>query len=386
MPKWLAPLAGATLVATAPAALAQTKIPVPDAAGVEMVLIPVPAGVDAASVLPGIIEKVGAANGGVAEHASPTQMETGGVQLRVEAASFQRVPGQSFFFLSIPAGRGVCMASMAKGELAATARAIGNACLAALGVNAGTSTPTAASPQAGESPRAAPARPALPLAAPAHAANWSQVEGVYFRNLAGFGAGGMAIMRFAPTIFFKDGTFYEIDDAALEDIDLAAARTAHPKRWGRWTRQGDIFTLTDEKGRAHDYPLQQGNLFKAFAADGATQPSGSYKNLSGGGNTAFGGDVMIATRSRFNFQPDGVYTTQRSTGASNSGNSTGVGSTVAASSAGEGRYRVEHHTITIEQPDGQRERRFFAFGSRKTPAQLDTGMLFIGDATYTRED
>ncbi|MEW5684874.1 MAG: hypothetical protein AB1942_08150 [Pseudomonadota bacterium] len=388
MARHLGALTGAALLAAAPA-LAQMKIPVPEAPGVDMRLIPLPAGVDAASALPAVIQRVGAANGGIAQQAKPALVETGGVRMRVEAVSFTRAPGLAFFFLSLPEGRGVCMAGVPLDQAGAAARPMGLACLAALGVQ----IPTEASPPSARAaaapqgrPATAPARTSAPAAAPAHAANWAKVEGVYFRNLGGFGAGGMAIMRFAPTVFFKDGTFYEVDDAALEDVDLAAARTAHPKRWGRWSRQGDRFTLTDEGGQPREYPLQQGNLFKAFPAAAPAALLGSYKNLSGGGNAAFGGDVMIATRNRFNFLPGGVYTTQRSTGASNSGQSTGVGSAVATRSAGEGRFSVARHTITIEGPDGRRERRFFAYGSRKTPAQLDTGLIFIGDATYTRED
>lgn len=39
-------------------------------------------------------------------------------------------------------------------------------------------------------------------------------------------------MTYVPVILFKDGSYYEIDDAALEDVDLAAARAAHPNLWG----------------------------------------------------------------------------------------------------------------------------------------------------------
>jgi len=385
MPRRLGATLGVVLLAAGAAkAQAQTKIPIPEAPGVDMTLIPLPASADVEAALPKVIDKVGAANGGIAQHSAPTRADVGGVQMRVEAVSLNRAPGFTFFFLSIPQGGGVCMAAVPVAQVKTAARPMGAACLAALG-----GPRVAAAPAKPASATAPPPPPrtaaAITAGPPAHAANWAKVEGVYFRNLAGLGVGGMAAMRFAPSIFFKDGTFYEIDDRALEDVDLAAARAAQPKRWGRWSRQGDRFTLTDDGGRPRDYPLQQGNLFKAFPASGAASLAGSYKSLSGGGNTAFGGDVMIASQNRFNFLPGGVYTTQRSTGASNSGASTGVGSTVASRSGGEGRFSVDRHTIVIEGPDGRRERRFFAFGSRKTPAQLDTGMLFIGDTVYTRE-
>ncbi len=363
---------------------AQTAIPVPEAPGVNMALIPLPAGADLEAALPGVIDKVGVANGGIAQHSAPTQVDVGGVRMRVEAVSFTRAPNVAFFFLSTPAGRGVCMAGVPLDQVKTAARPMGVACLKALGVGGG--RVAAASPPSAPA-RAAPTapRPALAAAPAAHAGNWAKVEGVYFRSLAGIGVGGMVIMRFAPTIFFKDGTFYETDDPALEDVDLAASKAANPNRWGRWSREGDRFTLTDAKGRPNVYPLQAGNLFKAFPASAAAL-AGSYKTVGGGGNAAVGGDVMIATQNRFNFLPGDVYTTQRSAGASNSGASTGVGSTLAARTAGEGRFTADRYTITLEGPDGRRERRFFAFGSRKSPAQLDTGLLFIGDTAYTRAD
>ncbi len=362
-------------------AKAQTTIPVPEAPGVNMALIPLPAGADLEAALPGVIDKVGGANGGIAQHSAPTQVDVGGVRMRVEAVAFNRAPNVAFFFLSTPTGRGVCMAGVPLDQVKTAAQPMGVACLKALGVRGAV---VAASPPSAPA-RAAPAAPRPSLTAAAHAGNWAKVEGVYFRSLAGIGVGGMVIMRFAPTIFFKDGTFYETDDPALEDVDLAASKAASPHRWGRWSRQGDRFTLTDAKGRANVYPLQAGNLFKAFPASAAAL-AGSYKTVGGGGNAAIGGDVMIATQNRFNFLPGGVYTTQRSTGASNSGASTGVGSTLAARAAGEGRFTADRYTITLEGPDGRRERRFFAFGSRKSPAQLDTGLLFIGDTAYTRAD
>lgn len=365
-------------------AKAQTKIPVPEAPGVNMALIPLPAGANLEAALPGVIDKVGAANGGISQHSTPTQVDVGGVRMRVEAVSFTRAPNLAFFFLSTSTGRGVCMAGVPLDQVKTAAQPMGLACLRALGVGAGRVV-AASPPSAPARETAAAPCPSLAAGPAAHAGNWAKVEGVYFRSLAGIGVGGMVIMRFAPTIFFKDGTFYETDDPALEDVDLAASKAASPHRWGRWSRQGDRFTLTDAKGRPNVYPLQDGALFKAFPASAASL-SGSYKTVGGGGNTAVGGDVMIATQNRFNFLPGGVYTTQRSAGASNSGASTGVGSTLAARTAGEGRFNADRYTITFERPDGRRERRFFAFGSRRSPAQLDTGLLFIGDTAYTRAD
>ncbi len=129
-------------------------------------------------------------------------------------------------------------------------------------------------PPVAESPSVPDARPApspapsAPDAAgpPRHAANWDQVEGVYFRSTTGFGVGGLMTIDFEPLIFLRDGTYYEVADTALEDVDLAAERAARPKRFGRWSAKGAGFVLTDARGRANDYALGDGSFFRAFPA------------------------------------------------------------------------------------------------------------------------
>jgi len=227
---------------------------------------------------------------------------------------------------------------------------------------------------------AGPGGPAGP--AGAHAANWQKVEGVYFKSYTTFGVGGMMISDFEPVILFRDGSYYEVEGEALEDVDLAASRAAKPRIWGRWRKQGSTFLLTDSKGRTEDYRLQQGSFFKAFPAEAAGgRLSRPYKRVSGGGDSAMGGSMAIATLSNFTFAPDGRFTTGSSMGAS--------GANVAAYSRRAptpGRYRIERHTIMLTGPDGRSRREFFAIGSQGTSPRLDTDMIFIGDRVFVKDD
>lgn len=212
--------------------------------------------------------------------------------------------------------------------------------------------------------------------------NWQQVEGVYFKSYSTFGVGGMMIQDFEPVVLFRDGSYYEVEGDALEDVDLAASRRRTPKIWGRWRRQADTFLLTDDRGRTNDYQLQQGSFFKAFPAEATGKKLGrAYKRISGGGNSALGGTMAIAAQTNLAFAPDGRFTTNASMGAS--------GANVAAYSrkpAGIGRYRIERHTITFTDPDGRTRREFFAIGSQGTPARLDTDMIFLGDRVFVKDD
>ncbi|XYD10490.1 hypothetical protein R1A27_08460 [Methylobacterium sp. NMS12] len=173
---------------------------------------------------------------------------------------------------------------------------------------------------------------------------------------------------FEPLIFLRDGTYYEIADTALEDVDLAAERAARPKRFGRWTAKGAGFVLTDARGRANDYALGDGSFFRAFPAASGERVARAYRRLSGGGNTALGGDVAIAVESRYDFHADGSYGRGGSVGATNSGASTGVATAIGRRRAPEGgRYALDRHTLTLTTADGRTRRLFFAYGAQKDP-------------------
>lgn len=253
-----------------------------------------------------------------------------------------------------------------------------------------------AQPSSPDTPPPAAARPAQPpapvpgpdaSAPPRHAANWDAVEGVYFRSTTGVGVGGMVTIDFEPLIVFTDGTYYEIDDTALEDVDLAAERSAKPRRFGRWTRKGRGFVLTGMDGKAADYALGDGSFFRAFPAGAEERVARSYRRLSGGGNSAMGGDVAVAVESRYDFKADGRYGRGGSVGALNSGASTGVGTAIGRRRAPEGgQYRLDRHTLTLTGADGRSRRLFFAYGAQKDPPEIDRDMIFVGDSVFSSDD
>ncbi|GEM_PF-1394348 len=235
---------------------------------------------------------------------------------------------------------------------------------------------------------AATARPAAtstPAGPAAHAGNWDLVDGVFFRLFTNFGVGGMVINDYEPLILFKDGSYYEIEGDALEDVNLAASRQAKPNKWGRWQRTAGGYSLTDSRGRTSEKKLQDGAFFQAFPAEaGGGRLAAKYTRVSGGGNSAMGGEMTISSQSDLTFAADGRYSRASSFGATGSGSMSGVGMAVASRNrpAGVGSYTIDRHTITLTEPDGSTKRQFFAFGSRGSPAQPATNMLFIGDRVF----
>jgi len=300
-----------------------------------------------------------------------------GTAIAFVVRSFGKDPGQIHMFVASESGSGVChIRAPAKAESQSHIPQLLLLCLANF-----------------DKPGNVTAMPAAPVAAAKPVAvktasntrfqqNWTKVDGVYFRLIGTFGVGGMAAMNFEPIILFKDGTYVEMGDQALEDMDLAADRQTRPRSWGRWSKAGAAFVLTGSTGKSNSYALQQGRFFKAYPASAAKLLT-AYKRLSGGGNAALGGEVTIAIKSKIAFAPDGRFVEASDVGAVSSGDMSGWATAVSGSNGKNGTYTVKDHTITLTYADGTVKREFFAFASKKTPPQPDPEMIFVGDSVYT---
>jgi hypothetical protein len=301
-----------------------------------------------------------------------------GKAIAVVARQFREDPGQVHMLVASDGGGGIChIRAPASTDSQSHMPQLLVLCLANFGKAGGAASATASAPVAVQKPMAIKAAPNARFAQ-----NWAKVDGVYFRLIGTFGVGGMAAMDFEPIILFRDGSYVEIRDQALEDMDLAADRQARPKSWGRWNKAGAAFVLTGVSGQPNTYELQQGRFFKAYPAS-AVKLLPAYKRLSGGGNSALGGEVSIAIKSKIAFAPDGRFVQASDVGAISSGDMSGWATAVSGSNGKNGSYTVKDHTITFTYADGTVERKFFAFASKKTPPQPDPEMIFIGDSVYT---
>ncbi len=83
--------------------------------------------------------------------------------------------------------------------------------------------------------------------------------------------------------------------------------------------------------------------------------------------------MTIMAQTNLSFSSDGGYMRASSGGAIGSGSMTGVATSAYSNrpACGQGRYRIERHTIILSEPNGQTRRQFFAFGSEKTPPRPD---------------
>ncbi len=192
----------------------------------------------------------------------------------------------------------------------------------------------------------------------------SQVLAVYAQQTTGVGVGGMMIMEFTPYLFLKDGSVYSDPYLAPDSFNAALSRDLEPQKWGHWTRQGKAFQIKWGDGESEAFTPQ----LTVTPAKVGQRLSGAFNHLGGGGNTALGGDVMVASSSTYTFTPDGRF----KGGSSASATTSNV--TAGSSRSTAGRYSLQGYNLTLHYDDGGEKRLFFYV--------VDKNMLHIGGADF----
>jgi hypothetical protein len=206
----------------------------------------------------------------------------------------------------------------------------------------------------------------------------SEIYGIYSHMTTSIGYGGGVYMIYEPIIVFNDGTFYEDFDVPLEDFDVSAARTARPKAWGKWRKQGGKLQVLNSKGVWEDEKWI-GPLPPAKQND---RLSGKFSSTTGGGNTAFGGGTAFIAVSDIEFLPDGTFRTGKFVGMSSNEPSSDTSVVANSESSNRGQYTLSGYTLTLKFADGRVEKRAFAFMDPKT----DRTAAYLNGSPYLIRD
>jgi hypothetical protein len=167
------------------------------------------------------------------------------------------------------------------------------------------------------------------------------------------GLGGAVYPVYDPYILFKDGTIYSEPDS----LDLAASKRNDPKKWGVWRPEGGLLKITwnakPDKYKREEW--KKDSYKNVSPAKKGETISGSFKTMSGGGNTALGGDVMVVSSNTITFNDQGQFTLAKIGGGSSS--------TVSSYYKGQdaGTYTPDGYTIELRFNGGKTERKFFYF-------------------------
>jgi hypothetical protein len=188
-------------------------------------------------------------------------------------------------------------------------------------------------------------------------------------------------LQYHPVALFKGGTTFDLDDDAIDAIDVARSQAEHPTKWGRWRRVGQQYFLTaGGDARENEWTLGSG-FHPAFPAPAGGALTGLYKAVSG----STMGEMSTLLTSTLRFSADGRFTSGTDFAASGSGATSGVTMAGGSSRSAVGRYRVQRYHIDLIYDSGQTKSYFFGFGSSGAPPQVDRDMIFIGDTAYVLE-
>lgn len=181
-----------------------------------------------------------------------------------------------------------------------------------------------------------------------------------------------------PYLLFKDGSIYSEPLVGLADMQVAASRLSEPKKWGRWKVSGTTFIIfwPLEKPKDQNDQWKKDSYENASPAKKGETIQGSFRSLTGGGNTALGGDVMVVLENTISFNQQGKFIMASATGISGDD----IWDQHNSKSNEAGSYILDGHTIELKFNNGKTERRFFYFypDSRKT--------FGIGKRAYFPED
>ena len=146
----------------------------------------------------------------------------------------------------------------------------------------------------------------------------------------------------------------------MADLLITASKQKEPLSWGRWKMQGTTLTAVwpAEKPRDQHTNWEKNSYYTVNGAKKGEQLEGSFKTLSGGGNTALGGDVMVVSAANISFNKEGKFTLARVAGVS-SGRDFWENTNSKSNEAGT--YFLDEYTIELKYNNGTTERSFFFF-------------------------
>jgi hypothetical protein len=171
------------------------------------------------------------------------------------------------------------------------------------------------------------------------------------------GMGGGIYPVYNPYVLFKNGDLYKEPLGSLASLDIAASKTAEPKKWGTWKMNGSQLVVywPEEKPKYQNSTWEKSSYKNVQPAKKGELLQGSFKSISGGGNTAMGGDLMIVMASNISFNSNGQFTLAKVTGSSDNNWTTSSNSNEA------GSYRLDGYAIELKYNNGKTEQRLFYF-------------------------
>lgn len=174
------------------------------------------------------------------------------------------------------------------------------------------------------------------------------------------GMGGAIYPVYNAYILFKDGSIYKHPVTSPADLDMASSKQTEPKKWGTWTMSNDKLILywPLEKPKYQNSTWEKSSYKNVLPAKKNETLEGSFKTLTGGGNTALGGDVLVVAAANIAFNQQGKFTLAKTAGVSSGSD---VWENTNSKTGEAGIYTLNGYTIELKYNNGKTQRQFFYF-------------------------
>ncbi len=188
----------------------------------------------------------------------------------------------------------------------------------------------------------------------------AEVKGIAINLEYIAGVGGGIYPSYEPYLLLTDGSIYDGPSVSPYNFDVAKSKQLEPRKWGTWKAVGKTMVINWPNKEKDKTDTWEKNWFWAKPATNGEKIQGGYKTISGGGNTALGGNIMIVSSTNITFNKNGQFTMVGVSGGSNSGDF-GVSSSSYAHKDGAGTYVLNGYSLELRYNNGQVQQKSFYF-------------------------
>lgn len=185
----------------------------------------------------------------------------------------------------------------------------------------------------------------------------TDIKGIVINLEHGYGVGGAVVSEYRPYLLLTDGSIYSNPVMSPYEFDAQLSKQKETKKWGTWKISGNVLTVSwPGRGKTERW---EKNWFWARPAAGNEKIEGAFVTISGGGNTAMGGNVMTVSSKNILFNTSGRFAL---TGVGvSTNNEIGIATSAYSQKDEAGSYTLSGYSIELRFNNGTTMRRAFYF-------------------------
>jgi hypothetical protein len=170
-----------------------------------------------------------------------------------------------------------------------------------------------------------------------------EVSDIILRTVTNYGLSGVYVDN-EVSVLFANGDLLTNPSEPLGELNIAASKRKHPKKWATWKKRGNVLFVTKAwKNKTYDWK----KWFKLRPGKKGMELKGSFNTMD-----AFGGDRVI-NASTVSFDGKGRFAWKTIKGGDT------PWKPVYSKTDSSGTYLIDQYSITLNYNNGQTESFFF---------------------------